>query len=126
MWVVENRTLRFLAVNRAAVDKYGYTREEFLSMTADQLRYPEDIAKLLHDFQDDSRSYMQRVARHRKKNGEEIDVEIVSFNLEFDGRPARLGVINDVTKRLKSEAQARELEQRYKDLLATREGKRPS
>ena len=119
MWVVENRTLRFLAVNQAAVEKYGYAREEFLSMTAEQLRYPEDIAKLLHDFQDDSRSYMQRVARHHKKNGEEIDVEIVSFNLEFDGKPARLGVINDVTNRLKSEAQARDLAQRYKNLLAT-------
>ena len=56
MWVVEARTLRFLAVNQAAVDKYGYTREEFLSMTAEQLRYPEDIAKLLRDFKDDSRS----------------------------------------------------------------------
>ena len=124
MWVVESRTLRFLAVNQAAVNHYGYSREEFLAMTAEQLRYPEDIAQLLHDFQDQSRSYMQRVARHRKKDGEEIDVEIVSFNLEFDGKPARLGVINDVTKRLKSEAQARELEQRYKDLLAGQEKRR--
>jgi PAS domain S-box-containing protein len=123
MWVVENKTLRFLAVNQAAVDKYGYTREEFLSMTAEQLRYPEDVGKLLRDFQDQSRSYMQRVARHRTKSGEEIDVEIVSFNLEFDGEPARLGVINDVTKRLKSETQARELEQRYQELLAQREGR---
>jgi PAS domain S-box-containing protein len=103
MWVVENKTLRFLAVNQAAVDHYGYSREEFLSMTAEQLRPPEDIAQLLKDFQDPSRSYMQRVARHRKKNGEEIKVEIVSFNLAFDGRPARLAVISDVTERLKAE-----------------------
>jgi PAS domain-containing protein len=92
-------------------------------MAADQLRYPEDIGKLLWDFQDQSRSYMQRVARHRKKNGEEIDVEIVSFNLEFDGKPARLAVVNDVTKRLKSEVQAREIEERYQALLASRNGK---
>jgi PAS domain S-box-containing protein len=117
MWVVENKTLRFLAVNQGAVDHYGYSREEFLSMTAEQLRPPEDIAQLLKDFQDPSRSYMQRVARHRKKNGEQINVEIVSFNLTFDGRPARLGVINDVTERLKAEQQARELEARYRALL---------
>jgi PAS domain S-box-containing protein len=123
MWVLENKTLKFLAVNQAALDHYGYSREEFLSMTAEQLRYPEDIAQLLRDLQDQSRSYMQRVARHRKKNGEGIDVEIVSFNLEFDGRPARLGVINDVTRRLKTEAQAREIEQRYQELLASRSGK---
>jgi len=123
MWVVENKTLRFLAVNQAAVNHYGYSREEFLSMTAEQLRYPEDIAQLLKDFQDQSHSYMQRGARHRRKNGEAIDVEVVAFNLEFDGKPARLGVINDVTQRLKMEEQARELERRYQALLASREGK---
>ena len=123
MWVVENKTLRFLAVNQAAVEQYGYSREEFLSMTAEHLRYPEDVAQLLKDFEDQSRSYMQRVARHRKKNGEELDVEIVSFNLEIDGRPARLAVINDVTKRMKTEAEARELEHRYRELLGSREGK---
>ena len=125
MWVVENSTLRFLAVNQAAVNHYGYSREEFLSMTAEQLRHPDELAKLIRDFQDQSRSYMQRVARHRKKNGEEIDVEIVSFNLEFDGRPARLGVINDVTNRLKTEARAREVEQRYQELLASSRSGKP-
>jgi PAS domain-containing protein len=63
---------------------------------------------------------MQRGARHRKKNGEAIDVEIVAFNLEFDGVPARLGVINDVTKRLKTEVEARDIERRYQELLASR------
>ena len=120
MWVVENKTLRFLAVNQAAVDHYGYSREEFLSMTAEQLRSPEDIAQLLKDFQDPSRSYMQRVARHHKKNGEQINVEIVSFNLAFDGRPARLAVISDVTERLKAEQQSRELEARYRALIESR------
>ena len=120
MWVVENKTLRFLAVNQAAVDHYGYSREEFLSMTAEQLRPPEDIAQLLKDFQDPSRSYMQRVARHLKKNGEQINVEIVSFNLAFDGRPARLAVISDVTERLKAEQQSRELEARYQALIESR------
>src|SRR5437899_11184930 len=113
MWVEENKSLRFLAVNQEAVDHYGYSREEFLSMTAEQLRPPEDIAQLLKDFQDPSRSYMQRVARHRKKNGAQINVEIVPFNLAFDGRPARLGVIHDVTHRLKAEQRSREPEARY-------------
>jgi len=103
MWVVENKTLRFLAVNQAAIEHYGYSRDEFLSMTAEQLRPPEDIAQLVRDFQDQSRSYMLRGARHRKKSGEQINVEIVSFNLEFDGSPARLAVISDVTERTKSE-----------------------
>lgn len=115
MWVVENKTLAFLAVNQAAIDHYGYSREEFLSMTAEQLRAPEDIAQLLKDFQDRSRSYMRRVARHRKKNGEQINVEIVSFNLEFDGRPARLAVVNDVTERMKVEEQYQALVESRRD-----------
>ena len=125
MWVVENKTLRFLAVNQAAIDYYGYSREEFLSMTAEQLRSPEDIAQLLKDFQDQSRSYMQRGAQHRKKNGEQIDVEIVSFNLEFDGRPARLGVIKDVTEHLRTEARARELQRRHREESKSRNAAGP-
>jgi len=120
MWVVEAKTLRFLAVNQAAIEHYGYSRDEFLSMTAEQLRYPEDIAQLLRDFQDQNRSYMQRVARHRRKNGERINVDIVSFNLEFDGRPARLGVINDVTERLRAEEQSRALVQARRSIARHR------
>jgi PAS domain S-box-containing protein len=117
MWVIDNKTIAFLAVNQAAIAHYGYSREEFLSMTAEHIRLPEDIDQLLKNFQDQSRSYMQRVARHRKKNGELIDVEVVAFNLEFDGRPARLAVVNDITERLKAEERVREIEQRYRTLL---------
>jgi PAS domain S-box-containing protein len=126
MWVVEHKTLRFLAVNQAAMDHYGYSREEFLSMTAEQLRSPGDITQLLKDFEDQSRSYMQRVAQHRKKNGEQIDVEIVSYNLEFDGRPARLGIIKDVTEQVRTEAQARELQQRHREQARSRNAAGPS
>src|SRR5258706_13251079 len=89
-------------------------------MPAEQLRPPEDIAQLLKDFQDPSRSYMQRVARHRKKNGEQINVEIASFTLTFDGRPVRLGVVNDVTEPLKTQHQARELEEPDRALTKSR------
>lgn len=109
MWVVDSKTLAFLAVNAAAVRHYGYSREEFLSMTADQLRLPEDVSELIKAFEDQSRSYRYRLWRHRKKDGKLIWVEIVSFNLEFDGRRARLGVVTDVTERLKAEEGAHEI-----------------
>jgi PAS domain S-box-containing protein len=122
MWVVDAKTLSFLAVNDEAVRLYGYTREEFLSMTADQIRPEEDIAELIKAFQDRSRTYKQRIWRHKKKSGELMYVEIVSFNLEFDGKMARLGVINDITERIKVEERAQEIEKRYQDLLAERRG----
>lgn len=106
MWVVDANSLAFLAVNGAALGLYGYTKEEFLGMTADKIRPEEDVAGLRKAFEDHSRDYRQRVWRHRKKNGELIHVKVVSFNLEFSGRPARLGVIYDVTEQLKAEKRA--------------------
>lgn len=103
MWVVDANSLAFLAVNGAALGLYGYTREEFRSMTADQIRPPEDVAGLRKAFEDRSADYRQRIWRHRKKNNDLIHVKVVSFNLEFSGRPARLGVIYDVTQQLKAE-----------------------
>jgi PAS domain S-box-containing protein len=106
MWVVDANSLSFLAVNGAALGLYGYSREEFRAMTADQIRPPEDIAGLRKAFEDRSGNYHQRIWRHRKKNGELIHVKVVSFNLEFSGRPARLGVIYDVTEQTKAAKKA--------------------
>jgi PAS domain S-box-containing protein len=117
MWVVDSKTLAFLAVNEAAVKHYGYSREEFLAMTADQLRPDDDVSQLLSAFKDKSDSYMHRVWRHVTKSGELIDVQIVSFNFEFDGRPARLGVVTDITERLKADERARKIDERYQLLL---------
>jgi len=103
MWVVDANSLSFLAVNGAALALYGYSREEFRNMTADQIRPEEDVAGLRKAFEDHSRDYRQRVWRHRKKSGELIHVKVVSFNLEFSGRPARLGVIYDVTEQVKAQ-----------------------
>ena len=102
MWVVDANSLAFLAVNGAALGLYGYSREEFRTMTADQIRPPEDVAGLRKAFEDRSADYRQRVWRHRKKSGELIHVKVVSFNLEFSGRPARLGVIYNVTEQVKA------------------------
>jgi PAS domain S-box-containing protein len=106
MWVVDASTLQFLAVNGAAIGFYGYSKEEFMSMTADQIRPQEDVAGLIKAFEDRSRDYRARIHRHRKKNGELIQVKVVSFNLEFSGRPARLGVIYDVTEQMRGQARA--------------------
>jgi PAS domain S-box-containing protein len=121
MWVVDVKNLKFLAVNAAAVKLYGYSKEEFLGMTADQIRPQEDVANLLKAFEDRSGNYWQRVWRHKKRNGELVHVKVVSFGLEFAGRAARLGVIHDLTEQMDAEQRAREIEQRYAELLRERE-----
>jgi len=120
MWVVDAKTLAFLEVNEAAVRLYGYSRDEFLKMNAEQIRPQEDVEDLHRAF-DDPSNYRARVWRHRKNNGELIAVKITSFNLDFGGRRARLGVIEDLTERLQAEERAQESERRYRELLESRE-----
>ena len=120
MWVVDANTLAFLAVNGAAMRLYGYSKEEFLALTADQIRPEEDIDDLRRAFADWSNNYSQRIWRHKKKSGEVIPVRVTSFNLEFAGRRARLGVIEDLTERLMAEERAQQSEQRYRELLKSR------
>lgn len=106
MWVYDQQTAAFLAVNEAAIRHYGYTRAEFLARTIRDVRPAADIAAL------DERLTTMRpeynpsgLWRHRTKSGVVIDVEVTSHPVEWDGRPARLVLINDVTKRAQLEAQ---------------------
>lgn len=122
MWVVDASTFSFLAVNGAAIRLYGYSKDEFLAMTADQIRPEEDVDDLRRAFADWSNNYSQRIWRHKKKSGQVIPVKVTSFNLEFAGRRARLGVIEDLTERLMAEERAKQSEQRYRALLEQRGG----
>ena len=123
MWVVDASTLAFLAVNGAAMRLYGYSKDEFLAMTADQIRPEDDVDDLRRAFADWSNNYSQRLWRHKKKSGEVIPVRVTSFNLDFAGRRARLAVIEDLTERLLAEERAKQSEQRYRELLEQRGGK---
>jgi len=118
MWVREKETLKFLAVNDAAVSAYGYSREEFLSMTALEIRPPEDMSrytKMISTQNDASDRYA--TGKHRRKDGVVIDVEVTSRPFEFDGRPARLTIVHDITEKLRAERALHESEQRYRDLF---------
>ncbi len=109
MWVFDRATFAFLAVNQATVDHYGWSREEFLAMTAVDIRPPEEVQALLE--------LMGRLAdgplrpgvfRHRKKDGTLIDVETLGNPLCFYGRPAVMVLANDVTERRRLEEQFRQ------------------
>jgi len=106
MWVYEPDTLAFLAVNDAAVQKYGYPRKEFLRMTIRDIRPPEDVPALLDRIaaRGDGEP-VTAVWRHRLKNGAIVEVEVASNWLVFHGRPARLVLVNDVSDKRKLEAQ---------------------
>jgi diguanylate cyclase (GGDEF)-like protein/PAS domain S-box-containing protein len=105
MWVYDQETLRFLAVNQAAVDHYGYTHEQFAEMTIAGVGPEHEVALLeerLAGGQEESAAGPS-IWRHQKASGEAIDVEITSHALMFAGRQARLVIANDVTERLRAE-----------------------
>jgi len=106
MWVYDLETLRFLAVNDAAVARYGYSREEFLTMTLLNIRPEADGPLLVENIGKVSSGIDEAgIWRHRKKDGTEILVEITSHTLKFQGRRAEVVLANDVTERIRYQEQ---------------------
>jgi diguanylate cyclase (GGDEF)-like protein/PAS domain S-box-containing protein len=105
MWVLDSETQGFLAVNDAAVAKYGYSPEEFATLTITTLRH--DAAHLAVDFNRARLGKTAFRARHRLRDGRVIDVEITAMPQEYDGRPAILSIVNDVTERNRLERELR-------------------
>ena len=116
-WVFDIESLKFLAVNEAAVRHYGYSREEFLKMSTLEIRPAEDAAAL--------REYVKKIAvsehleqsgvwRHHKKDGTMIEAEITNHKLKFADRQAMLIVANDVTERRQAERELHQAQERLR------------
>jgi len=114
MWIYDLETLRFLAVNNAAVAKYGFSREEFLAMTIADIRPAEDLAALEKNVEavEDGRDEAG-VWRHCLKSGKMIYVDITGHTIEHEGRRTELIAARDVSRlvvadQMTKEALARE------------------
>ena len=128
MWVYDSITLKFLAVNAAAVHFYGYSREEFLRMTVQDLRPEHDLSTLLeivkmptlNSFYDSGRR------KHVKKNGESFFAQVYSHATRFGGKVARVMLAMDINNKVVIEQKNEELNQlvkvqkkRLDDILAS-------
>ena len=111
MYVYELNTLRFVAVNDAAVAQYGYSRDELLALRATDIRPPEERLRLqmtLHTLDEmqrdgDGSSVNAGLWRHRRKDGTQFEVEVFTVVIAYEGRPARLTTVIDVSARRRAE-----------------------
>jgi PAS domain S-box-containing protein len=106
MWIYDLETLSFLAVNNAAIDKYGYARKDFLTMTIRDIRPPEDLALLENDIRTTTQTLNHAGEwRHRRQDGTVFPVEITSHQLAYNGHQARLVVAYDISERKQAETE---------------------
>ncbi len=119
-WIFDMETLQFLEINKAAIQFYGYSKEEFLSMKITDIRPEEDIDALYADLErmGNEKHFQKDVWRHYKKNGELVHVEIFSDSIVYEQRPARLVMVNDVSEKIESEAELIKSNERF--LLASK------
>ena len=118
MWVYDAVSLAFLAVNVAAIDQYGYSRNEFLRMTIRDIRPVQDIPASLDIVARQAGGLKKSsMCKHHKKDGSLIDVESTSHDLKWSGRPARLVLATDITERTRMEERLSRSEESYRNLV---------
>lgn len=121
IWDME--TMKFLEVNDTMVIHYGFSREEFLNMTVLDIRPAEDVDDFMERFSTLAPGYRKesRLFIHRKKDGSHIKVLNTSHDITFNGRRARIVLINDVTERLRVEEERETLLSALRESLKARD-----
>ena len=118
MLIWELSTFKILAVNAAAVNHYGYSNGEFLSMRISDLRPDPGTFEFERSYTElSSKIDKLENVKHKRKDGSLIDVEIIAHPLIFEGKNARHIMIQDVTERKLIEQAVIESEERYRNLF---------
>ncbi len=117
MWMIAKDSLKILAVNDAAANHYGYSKEELTSMDVTTLRLPEDREIQLRGYENDNDK--TRIARHVKKDGTIMVVRLTTHDIIIEGRPVRLSQTNDITEQFKAEESLKKSEANLKAILNT-------
>ena len=115
MWVYDRDTRRFLEVNQAAVDQYGYTRERFLAMTVDEIRPPVERQRFRETLDPDYPAERRFGRwRHLRCDGSQIIVEIIAHRTHFRGSNVALVAALDVTEQERARAELEASEERFR------------
>lgn len=99
MWINDENTLQILEVNDAAIQKYGYGRDEFLQLSLNDIQLSHADAGLLPV----ADGTQEKLWKHRKKNGDTIIIEFTYYPINYFGRTAMQAQVNDITESLRLE-----------------------
>ncbi len=113
LMLFELDTFRFLEVNKAAVAKYGYSKEEFLKMTLMDIKPEQEVEeskKAISNTKDQIHVTFDKDYRHITKSGKEILVEIHASTVDYEGKKVRMALAHDVTQKRKEEERLKLLE----------------
>lgn len=118
MWMFDLPAYNIIDVNDAAAEQYGYTKQEFISLSATDLRPPEDVSKFLKYLNTDFRLGVHHggVWRHKRKNGDIIYVEILSHDIVYEGKQVRLILANNITDKYIAEEKLKESYEAIREL----------
>jgi PAS domain S-box-containing protein len=115
MWVYDKHTYFVLDVNKAACEIYDYSREEFLKMNILDFRPKKDKEQLLADLKKPRpEKSFSKGWRHQFRNGQVIDVEILSQELNYGGKEAVMLVANDITSEEEHKNRAKQSEKKFR------------
>jgi PAS domain S-box-containing protein len=97
LWIFDRQTLAFVAVNDAALTRYGYSRDRFLNMRITDIRPADDVPRLMDSMKERVTSGESGQWRHLLADGRTIDVLVTSEWFTLDGRPLALTTVQDIT-----------------------------
>lgn len=118
MWVYDAQTLRLLAANEAALDRYGYEKHEFVTMTVLDLHHPDHVGEFQeHHKQPLRERALERPWRHKSRDGTLIEVETQTREIEFEGIRAHMVLVRDLTEKRRLELEREQLAKRLSDTL---------
>ncbi|MET0637878.1 MAG: response regulator [Chitinophagaceae bacterium] len=119
-WIYDLDNWKILEVNDAAIQKYGYNREEFLALTTEDICLPEDIPllRLSSASPDHVRPPQETLWKHKKKNGETMLIEATFYPISYYGKMAMQAQFNDVTEKKRLEQELMEQDMQRQQLIA--------
>jgi PAS domain S-box-containing protein/putative nucleotidyltransferase with HDIG domain len=118
MWIFDLETLRFLAVNRAMEQHYGYSRDELLRMTVLEIRSADEVERFKAHLARQREGVDQAGRwRHLGRDGRAMYMDITAHRIGFAGRRAEIVLAIDVTEQVEALSSLRQAEAMYRGIV---------